>query len=222
MHPNIVKTFNVFLNFCYIACQNVLTDNSLNTLNVMLGWFYHYCEIFQTSGVWPDGFSLPHQYALKHYCQHIKNFGAPNSLCSSITKSKHIVAVKKLWHQLSHHEALGQMLIINTQNNKLAAARANFTSQGTLHGTCLGEAIQELHRKLSADGSSDLSNEDKTNGPDGNGKPGGDLDLEHNNEDNGAPGPVDGPAIFSKVILAHKKGIHLALPPSLCRANYFS
>ena len=86
---------------------------------------------------------------------------------------------------------------------------------------CLGEAIQELHRKLGADGSSDLSDEDETDGLDGNGEPSGDLDLEHNDEDNGAPGPVDGPGIFSEVVLAHKKGIHLAFP-SRCRANYIS
>jgi len=197
VHPDIIKTFNAFLNFCYIARQNVLTDDSLNTLDVMLGRFHHYREIFRTSGVRPDGFSLPRQHALKHYRQHIKNFGAPNGLCSSITESKHIAAVKKPWRRSSRYEALGQMLTINTRNNQLAAARADFTSRGMLHGTRLGEAIQELRRELSTDESSDLSDEDKTDGPDGNGEPGGDLDLEHNGEDDGAPRLADGPAMSS-------------------------
>ena len=34
------------------------------------------------------------------------------------------------------------------------------------------------------------------------------LDLDHNNnEDGGSPGPVDGPLIFSEVVLAQQRGI---------------
>jgi len=97
VHVDIIKTLNTFLDFCYIARQNVLTDDSLNALDTALERFHPYREIFRVSGVRPDGFSLPRQHSLKHYRHHIENFGAPNGLCSSITESKHITAVKKPW-----------------------------------------------------------------------------------------------------------------------------
>ena len=111
---DIIKTLNAFLDFCYIAHQNILMEDLLNALNTALERFHHYHETFQVSGIHPDGFSLPRQHSLKHYCHHIENFGAPNGLCSSITKSKHITAVKKPWHRSSQYEALKQMLTVNT------------------------------------------------------------------------------------------------------------
>lgn len=98
------------------------------------------------------------------------------------------------------------MLAINTRNDKLAAARADFASRGMLHGTCLGEAIQALCHELGADEFGDPDDEGESGGPDGNGEPGSDLDLEQNDEDDGAPGPADGPEVFSEVTLAYKKG----------------
>ncbi|KAF8953940.1 hypothetical protein BDZ97DRAFT_1678489, partial [Flammula alnicola] len=43
----------------------------------------------------------------------VQEFGAPGGLCSSITESRHITAVKKPWRRSSRFEALGQMLITN-------------------------------------------------------------------------------------------------------------
>ena len=120
--PDIIKTFHAFLDFCYIARQNVLTEDSLNALDTALEKFHHYREIFRLSGVRPDGFSLPRQHSLKHYRRNIENFGAPNGLCSSISESKHIAAVKKPWHQSNQYKALKQLLTINTWSDKLAAA----------------------------------------------------------------------------------------------------
>ena len=40
------------------------------------------------------------------------------------------------------------MLVINTRNDKLAAARTNFSSRGMLKGTCLGETLQLWHSNL--------------------------------------------------------------------------
>jgi len=165
--PDITKTLNAFLDFCYLARQNVLTEDSLVALNAALKRFHHYSEIFRASGVHPDGFSLPCQHSLKHYHRNIKKFGALNGLCSSITKSKHIVAIKKPWRRSSRYKALKQMLTINTRNNKLAAARVDFTSRGMLEGTCLGEALQLWCRELGVDGDND--NNKEFGGPDGNG-----------------------------------------------------
>ncbi|KAF9790606.1 hypothetical protein BJ322DRAFT_1104263 [Thelephora terrestris] len=204
--PDIIKTFNTFLDFCYLARQNVLTEDSLDALGTALERFHHYREIFRVSGVRPDGFSLPRQHSLKHYRRNIENFGAPNGLCSSITESKHITAVKKPWRRSNRYEALKQMLTINTRNDKLAAAHADFSSRGMLRGTCLGDALQKLRQTVDAESVSDSDDEDEFSGPDGNGEAGSDLDLDHvDNEDDGSPGPVDGPSIFSEVILAHKK-----------------
>lgn len=227
--PDIIKTFNLFLDFCYIARQSILTEDSLNALDTALERFHHYREIFRVSGVRPDGFSLPRQHSLKHYRHNIENFGAPNGLCSSITESKHIVAVKKPWRRSNRYEAMKQMLVINTRNDKLAAARADFSARGMLHGTCLGEALQALYKDLGVD-VGDLDDLDEFGGPDGNGEDGHDLGLDNgdgdgndsdsggdnnssDDNDNGhnddrSPGPVDGPPIFSEVALAQKKGTH--------------
>ena len=207
MHVDVTKTFNAFLDFCYIAHQNVLTEDTLNQLGNALARFHHFREVFRIPGVRPDGFSLPRQHSLKHYHGHIENFGAPNGLCSSITESKHIVAVKKPWRRSSRYDALSQMLTINTHNDKLAAAQVDFSSRGMLQGTCLGEVLRSLQDSLATEASGALSDEDEPSGPDGNGEDGYDLDLDYeDNEDNGSPGPVDGPPIFSEVVLVLRRG----------------
>jgi hypothetical protein len=202
---DITKTFSAFLDFCYIARQTVLTQDSLKALNAALERFHHYREVFRIPGVRPDGFSLPRQHSLSHYRRHIENFGAPNGLCSSITESKHISAVKKPWRRSNRFEALKQMLVINTRNDKLAAARVDFTSRKMLRGTCLGEALRLRRQELGTETSDD---EDESGGPDGNGEEGRDLDLDdEGDDDDTAPGPVDGPAIFSEVSLALRRGL---------------
>ncbi|KAJ6614389.1 hypothetical protein B0H10DRAFT_1679854, partial [Mycena sp. CBHHK59/15] len=77
--------------------------------------------------VYPNGFCLPCQHSLTHYRYLIQEFGAPNGLCSSITESKHIKAVKQPWRRSSRFEALHQMLTINDQLNKLTVAHVDFT-----------------------------------------------------------------------------------------------
>ena len=72
------------------------------------------------------------------------HFGAPNGLCSSITESKHIKAVKQPWRRSSHYEALGQMLLTNQHLDKLAAAHVNFTHCGMLDGTILSATLKMI------------------------------------------------------------------------------
>ena len=144
MLTNVMKTFTAFLNFCYITWKTALTEDNLNTLDTTLQRFHHYCNIFWDMDVQPDGFSLPHQHTLVRYHKYIENFGTPNGLCSSITESKHIAAVKKPWHRLSWYNALQRMLATNTQNDQLMAAQADFESHGMLEGTCLGEMLHTL------------------------------------------------------------------------------
>ena len=83
-----------------------------------------------------------------HYCRLIQAFGAPNGLCSSITESKHIKAVKEPWRRSSHFEALGQMLVANQRLDKLVACRVNFTACHMLDGLSLRLTTQ--HHELPA------------------------------------------------------------------------
>lgn len=117
----------------------------LSELKDALERFYHYREIFKDLGVC-DGFSLPRQHSMKHYLSLIRLFGAPNGVCSSITESKHIVAVKRPWRRSSRFQALGQMLLTNQRLDKLAAARTQFTERGLLDQNFLAEALEMISK----------------------------------------------------------------------------
>jgi hypothetical protein len=139
-------TFAAFLEFCYIARRNVISEDSLTQLKAALQKFHASREVFAgTARVLEEGsspFSLPRQHSMVHYEGHIKNFGAPNGLCSSITESKHITAVKRPWRRSNKHAALPQILRANERLDKLAAARADFTARGMLTDSCLVQAIK--------------------------------------------------------------------------------
>lgn len=127
-----VQTVHAFLDFCYIVRRNVVDTTSLRQLEDALSCFHEHRTIFQECGVRPNGFSLPRQHSLVHYLRMIREFGAPNGLCSSITESKHIKAIKEPWRRSSRYKALGQMLLTNQRLDKLAACRADFTARGML------------------------------------------------------------------------------------------
>jgi hypothetical protein len=131
-----VRSFRAFLEFCYIARRNVHNESTLEDLHNALQCFPQYRTVFETTGVRVD-FNLPRQHFMTHYYQLIWLFGAPNGLCSSITESKHIKAVKEPWRRSNRYEALGQMLLTNQRLDKLAAARVDFARRKMLEGTCL-------------------------------------------------------------------------------------
>jgi len=133
-----------FLEFCYIAWCDIHDTHSLAALDNVLQRFHHHREIFCTSGIRTDGFNLPRQHSLIHYVKLIHAFGAPNGLCSSITESKHIKAVKEPWRRSSRYEALSQMLLTNQRLDKLAAARTDFADHGMLQGTCLSAVWDQI------------------------------------------------------------------------------
>ena len=127
-----MRAIRAFLEFCYIARRNVIDTQSLKALEDALSRFHQYRTIFEDCGVRTEGFNLPRQHFLIHYLALIRAFGAPNGLCSSITESKHIKAVKRPWRRSSRYKALGQMLLTNEQLDKIAACHADFTSHGML------------------------------------------------------------------------------------------
>ena len=141
-----MKTLRAFLEFCYIARSDILDTKSLDLLSDALKCFHKHRVVFEECGVRPNGFALPRQHALIHYGNLIRSFGAPNGLCSSITESKHIVAVKKPWRRSNRYEALGQMLLTNQRLDKLAASRVDFANRKMLHGTCLESVLHGLRQ----------------------------------------------------------------------------
>ncbi|KAJ6576363.1 hypothetical protein B0H10DRAFT_2345165 [Mycena sp. CBHHK59/15] len=127
-----LHAFSAFLDFCYLVRRNVVDEATLTAIDAALARYHRERTIFVESGVCPNGFCLPRQHSLTHYCYLIQEFGAPNGLCSSITESKHIKAVKQPWRRSSRYEALSQMLTINDRLDKLAAARVDFVDRGMM------------------------------------------------------------------------------------------
>jgi hypothetical protein len=81
-----------------------------------------------------------------HYPKLIRAFGAPNGLCSSITESKHIEAVKEPWRRSNRWHALEQMLNTNQRLDKLSASRVEFKSHGMLKGNYLESIRAKIGR----------------------------------------------------------------------------
>lgn len=100
-------------------------------MDEVLKEFHEHREIFIEYGIRAD-FNLPRQHSARHWTKLIREFGAPNGLCSSITESKHIKAVKQPWRRSSRYKALQQMLYINQRMDKLSAARIDFVRRGML------------------------------------------------------------------------------------------
>ncbi|KAH9988333.1 hypothetical protein BJV77DRAFT_1061430 [Russula vinacea] len=132
-----VRALRAFLEFCYIARRDVHDTASLQALKDALDKYHRYRQIFQTTGVRPTGFNLPRQHSLVHYFKLIRAFGAPNGLCSSITESKHIKAIKEPWRRSNRYNAMEQMLLTNQRLDKLAASRVDFEARGMLKGSLL-------------------------------------------------------------------------------------
>ena len=91
-----MRALSAFLDFCYLVRHSVLNEATLDAINAAVVCFHEERTIFITSGMCVH-LSLPCQHAMVHYRELIELFGAPNGLCSSITESKHIRAVKEPW-----------------------------------------------------------------------------------------------------------------------------
>jgi hypothetical protein len=127
-----VECIATFLNICYIVRREDINQQSLAELDYNISRFHQLREVFRDTGVRPEGFSLPRQHSLSHYHHHVMEFGAPGGVCSSITESRHITAVKKPWRRSNRHNALSQMLLTNQRLDKLAAARVDYIFRGMI------------------------------------------------------------------------------------------
>src|ERR1700733_2595850 len=129
-----VQCMSTFMELCYIFRRNVITNAALKTAETLLERFHELQLVFITEGV-RSSISSPRQHALPHYLSSIPLFGSPNGLCSSITESKHIKAVKEPWRRSSRFKALVQMLRTIIRLEKLAALRRRFLWEGMLTGS---------------------------------------------------------------------------------------
>ncbi|KAK7019693.1 hypothetical protein VNI00_017993 [Paramarasmius palmivorus] len=178
----IVKAFSAFMDFCYIARRNALTPDDLRQLEAALAHFHEHQQIFKDLGI-HDTLSLPRQHALKHYPRSIRLFGSPNGLCSSITESKHIKAVKEPWRRSNRYNAMSQMTASLSRIDKLTAAHQAFHARGMLMGSTAD------YTAMIADGIIPPGTEEI-------------VTEEGEAEENSDLGPSEGPAALSSIKLA--------------------
>ena len=172
------------MDFCYLARRNAITSRDLDAMQDALDrYLLHREASVDTPGVKKDKISLPRQHTIMHYIRSIHLFGSPNGLCSSITESKHIKAMKEPWRRSSRYKALMQMLRTNVRMDKLAALRRMFTELGMMEGTT--SAYMEMILL--------------------GGRPQPKAAATFTDEDNGS-GPDPGPKSLSSIQLAHVAG----------------
>lgn len=129
--PAMVHAVQAFLEFCYLVRRSQIDEAILLKIDNAVHNFHHERESFRDHGI-RENFLLPRQHSVMHYRQLIQMFGAPNGLCSSITESKHIKAVKEPWRRSNRNQPLGQMLLTNQRLDKLAAFRVELESHGMI------------------------------------------------------------------------------------------
>lgn len=180
-----VRCLSAFLDACYIARRQDIDNNALNAFKTALDKFFHFREVFHIVGVRPTGFALPRQHSLVHYRRLVEDFGAPGGLCSSITESRHITAVKKPWRRSNRYQALGQMLLINQRLDKLTAMHTDFAERGMIPaGHFPPRNISRTHVPAETRPNSDDSDDEDE-------------------------GPVEGNIVMGHVVLAQKCGAFL-------------
>ncbi|KAH6908107.1 hypothetical protein BKA70DRAFT_1104154 [Coprinopsis sp. MPI-PUGE-AT-0042] len=178
-----VQCLSAFMEVCYILRRNAITASALGCANHELEQFYSLREIFIETGT-RNSISLPRQHSLMHFIKAVQLFGSPNGLCSSITESRHIEAVKKPWRRTNKNEPLLQMLQIIVRQDKMATLRRTLIAEGKLRGTTA------MHMAMEA-------------GESGRKEPlaGDAYELDDRSND---VGPVPGPRVASSVLLSRK------------------
>jgi hypothetical protein len=128
-----IRTISAFMEFCYLVRRSQLDSVTLDRIDAAVTRFHQERQIFIDTDVRAD-FALPRQHSITHFRFLIQQYGAPNGLCSSITESRHITAVKQPWRRSNRNQPLGQMLLTNQRLDKLAASRVDFMARGMLNG----------------------------------------------------------------------------------------
>jgi hypothetical protein len=198
-----VQCLASFMELCFLFCRNAITATDIKRIQYELDRLHQLREVFIEAGVRAD-ISLPRQHALLHYVTGIMNFGSPNGLCSSITESKHIVAVKNPWRRSSRYKALAQMVRTINRLDKLAALHRVYLKQGMMVGTTSAYMACTLHRHLPGSDSEVEVEVEDGHWQDDESDDESDSDDEEDDDDMGAVGPVSGPKALSSVALASR------------------
>ncbi|KAJ6503650.1 hypothetical protein C8R45DRAFT_1185429, partial [Mycena sanguinolenta] len=85
--PDVVQTVGDITEFCYLVRRSVINEATLDAIDAIVDKSHLHREVFRTT-----------------------LFGAPNGLCSSMTESKHIKAVKRPYRRTNHNKPLSQIL----------------------------------------------------------------------------------------------------------------
>ncbi|KAG1819102.1 uncharacterized protein BJ212DRAFT_1446229 [Suillus subaureus] len=188
------------------ALMKVYLPDTLLQLSDCLGHFHRYRQIFQDTSIQFNRFSLPRQHTLCHYSMLIHLFGAPNGICSSITESKHIKAIKEPWCHSSKFNALGQMLL----TNHLTAATT-------------ATAAAAVDDDDDDDGTNDHHDGDDDSGEDIQINPADQADSERPHLDKPGDGIIEEPRAQCNVKLAHTHSdeLHILDLPHLVRLFLF-
>ena len=227
MPVDMIRAFRAFIDFYYLVRKDSITEDTLDKIRNAVSRFHHFRQIFQSEGVrakGPRGISLPRQHSLMHYVELIRDHASPNGLCTSITESKHITAVRKPYRRSSRYNALQQIITTNERLDKLARARADFTERGMLHGSCLLAALERASQDLAhhqldtSEDNSTMDSDDNANSSnhsdndsqdsDGHGTElgAGNSDLDREEEDTGDCGPDDTEVLCNEVRLVRSNG----------------
>lgn len=202
------------MDLCYIFRRNAITSTALTNAEALLDRFHELRSFFVNAGI-RTSISLPRQHALLHYITSIPLFGSPNGLCSSITESKHIKAVKEPWRRSSRFRALPQMLRTIVRLEKLAALRQRFLHQGMLIGSTAGYIARSYSKTNNVDsdgdvfmdgGGFDLMDGENVNDAD-EGEVRGIESRDVEKERLSDAGPEDGPEALSSIVLASTPGM---------------
>jgi hypothetical protein len=210
------------MELCYIFRRNTITNTALRTAEILLARFRELRLIFVTECV-RDSISLPRQHALSHYITSITLFGSPNGLCSSITESKHIKAVKEPWRRSSRFKAIVQMLRVIVRLEKLVALHRRFVKENMLIGSTAAyfangcgktRISQDDDEEMLFGGDPALNN--LNTGHDSDGVAVGKESEKHGVEEIlDDAGPDDGPRSLSSIMLATSPGTILLLEHGL-------
>ena len=187
-----VQCIQAFMECCYIARRNAITSSDLKTFHQYLTRFHDLRDVFIEAGV-RTSVSLPRQHSLSHYVRKIELFGSPNGICSSITESLHIRAVKEPWRRSNRFEPLPQMMKTISRLDKLASLRRVLDNRGMLGGVLSQHTLEVI-----SDSGPDLH-------------PGNLMNDSYDNrcssrDDDDDGGPLPGPMMLAQVTLAVTAG----------------
>ncbi|KAI9436783.1 hypothetical protein BJY52DRAFT_1130347 [Lactarius psammicola] len=155
-----VRCVAAFMDACYIARQNAISSLSLEHFQDCVQTFHQLRTVFVEEGV-HTALSLPRQHALKHFYYAIHLFGSPNGLCSSITESKHIRAVKEPWRRSSRYLALTQMLKTLQRMDNMTTLHRRLEDSGMLQGFGFIFKPSNSTNNIPIDNSEELEDEDE-------------------------------------------------------------